>query len=253
MDNFKKFIQENRQDLDLEKPALQVWQNIAQNLPQQKVEDKKAFPIARWVAAAACLLVVVCTAYFLLNKGKETVEPTYAKKEIPTIAQPESNNTIDNKTAIPEQINSAAPKVATTVAITEKKPSPITAKKTIKKQNNTAQYVIADVEVGNFTQLIDYQKQYISTLPIYGQKPSYFNDFKQQLKQMDADEKDVRNDIKKHGLNSNQIELLINIYQQKITLLKQLNQAINRINKSYSQTRMQKDSTKSEEPQFLNL
>lgn len=255
MDNFKKYLQENKQDLDLERPDSNLWSRIDQDL--EIVEEKKnVFPIKRWMAAAACLAILLVSSYFLLYKNKSQQQiPTIAKKVTPTNVVPldEDNPTIQEEKA-PERLEANPPKVNTeTFAITEKKKEPIQKKKTT-NQAQATQYVIADVEVGNFSQLIEYQRQYISTLPIYGQKPGYFNDFKQQLKQMDNDEKDVRNDIKKTGLNANKIDLLINIYQQKITLLKQLSQEINRINKSYYQNHMQQDSTgKIDNPHFLNL
>ena len=252
MDNFKKFIQEKKQGLDCESPDSRVWAQIAQHLEPKQENSKKTFPMFRWAAAAACLLVVGVSAYFLLEKNKkQDTVPTFAQKATPLTEGLKEENIIPN---VPRKTENVSPKTATTNYVANpKKTPPAPARKKPGKNNTSAQYVIADVEVGNFSQVVDYQKQYISTLPIYGQKPSYFNDFKQQLRQMDNDEKEVRNDIKKHGLNSNQIELLINIYQQKITLLKQLNHEINRINKSYYQNHLQKDTAKTDNPHFLNL
>lgn len=253
MDNFKKFIQENKRELDFEKPDAQLWTQIKQSVEPES-SGKKNIPIYRWIAAAACILVVSVSAYFFFQKDKSEEVPTFVKKETPIIEQTiKSNDIQDKNNDIPEKINAGPPKVNTpTFAKSEKKTTPTVDKKN-KRNPATAQYVIEDVEVGNFSQIIAYERQHINTLPIYGQQASYFNDFKQQLKQMDADEKNVRSDIKKHGLNSNQIELLINIYQQKITLLKQLNQEINRINKSFYQNHLQKDSLKTDNPHFLNL
>ncbi|WP_447642659.1 MULTISPECIES: hypothetical protein [Chitinophagaceae] len=250
MDKFKQFIQENRQELDVEKPDAHLWEQMQQCLEPEK-PHKKVFPIYRWIAAAACILLVSTISYFFFHKNNSQEVPTYAQKEAP-VMEP-TNNNIRREDNVPAHLEGNPSKINTDHIAKAEKKTEIIEKKKERKKPASSQYVIEDVEVGNFSQVIAYQRQYINTLPIYGQQPDYFNDFKQQLKQMDSDEKNVRNDIKKHGLNSKQIELLINIYQQKITLLKQLNQEISRINKSFYQNHLQKDSVKMENPHFLNL
>ena len=47
---------------------------------------------------------------------------------------------------------------------------------------------------------------------------------------MDQDEQAVRNDIKTYGLNTEFLEQLINVYQQKLNLLKNLEAEINKMN-----------------------
>ncbi len=254
MDNFKNFLQENKQELDFEKPDRNIWNRIEPEIELPK-ETKKVIPISRWMAAAACLLLVLASTYFFVNKNNKSTDiPTIVKNNTPVSIEPKKDSNIESDSNnIPNQITTNPSKINTeTFAKTDKKAEQIPNKR-IKPKTASAQYVIADVEVGNFSQIIEYQRQYISTLPIYGQQSSYFNDFRQQLKQMDADEKDVRNDIKNHGINNSRIELLINIYQQKIILLKQLSQEIGRVNKSYYQKHSLKDSVKTDNPHFLNL
>lgn len=251
MDKFKHFIQDNKQELDLERPDFDIWSKIEQHIAIEEGK-KKAVPIWRWIAAAACLVIISIATYFLLNENKQyQASPTFAKNEHPITKQSpkeEVKNSSKPKSTPFSKADAPIAEIAST-----KKVIPTVAKSKIGKNRKTPQYVITDVEVGNFSQIIEYQRQYISTLPIYGQQPSFFNDFKQQIKQMDNDEKNVRKDIQKHGLTTNQIESLINIYQQKINLLKQLNLEINRINKSYYQNHLQNDSAKTENPHFLNI
>ncbi|PZP50763.1 MAG: hypothetical protein DI598_04835 [Pseudopedobacter saltans] len=254
MDNFKKYIQENKPDLDLDRPGSHLWERIEQDLEIVEV-NKKTVPMWRWMVAAACLLLVLVSAFFLFEKNKKEMPAILVKKEVPKTTTPQQNPIPIAEEKTREQQEEKVPDVKPeTFASVEKKKEDVEKRKSKSNTPNTKQYVIADVEVGNFSQVIEYQRQYISTLPIYGEKPGYFKDFKQQLQQMDSDEKEVRSDIKKHGLNPNQIEQLINIYQQKITLLRQLNQEINRVNKSYLQNHIQQDSTsKMDNPHFLNL
>ncbi len=47
---------------------------------------------------------------------------------------------------------------------------------------------------------------------------------------MDQDEQAVRNDIKTYGLTSEFLEQLINVYQQKLDVLKNLQTEINKMN-----------------------
>ncbi|MFT4202416.1 MAG: hypothetical protein QM610_00760 [Chitinophagaceae bacterium] len=247
MDNFKKYIQENRQELDIEKPDARLWAQMQQYLPAEP--SKKIVPIYRWIAAAACIVLVFVSGYFLLQKNKPQDIPTFVKKDAPIIDIPKTA-ILDSSKNITEQITAMPPKVQTETLASSNKTEKIQKKK---EKRIAPQYVIEDVEIGNFAQIIAYQRQYINTLPIYGANTNDFKDFQQQLNQMDTDEKSVRNDIKKHGINSSQIELLINIYQQKINLLKQLNQEINRVNKSYYQNRLQHDTLKNDNPHFLNI
>ncbi len=52
--------------------------------------------------------------------------------------------------------------------------------------------------------------------------PSYFKDFKLQMQQMEKDEKQIKVFISKNGMTDELLDQLINVYQQKLTMLKQL-------------------------------
>jgi hypothetical protein len=80
---------------------------------------------------------------------------------------------------------------------------------------------------------------------MYAETPEYFKDFKLQLKQIDKDEKGIKSDITHNGMNSELLDQLINLYQQKLSLLKQMQLEMNKTNNRYKQNRAQVDSTKS--------
>ncbi|MEN9600318.1 MAG: hypothetical protein RL596_2642, partial [Bacteroidota bacterium] len=89
----------------------------------------------------------------------------------------------------------------------------------------------------NFTQVINLQKARISTMPMYAESAAYFSDFKVQLKQMDKDEVQIKMDISRKGMNDELLDQLINLYQQKLNILKQLQLEMNKTNNRYKQNR----------------
>ena len=99
-------------------------------------------------------------------------------------------------------------------------------------------------------QVINIEKQKINSSPLYAESPAYFNDFKNRMMQMDNDEKLLRNDIKTKGPSNDMIEQLINIYQQKLNLLKQLQTEMNKMNSRYKQNKPASDSLTT---YFLNI
>jgi hypothetical protein len=67
---------------------------------------------------------------------------------------------------------------------------------------------------------------------------------------MEKDEKLIKSDIAKRGMTDVLLGQLINVYQQKLGLLKQLQIEMNKTNNRYKQNRGPVDSTKT---YFLNL
>lgn len=102
----------------------------------------------------------------------------------------------------------------------------------------------------SFTQVINLQKARISTTPLYAESPSYFKDFKLQMQQMEKDEKQIKAFISKHGMTDELLDQLINVYQQKLTMLKQLQNEMQKLNTRYKQNRESVDTAKT---YFLNL
>ena len=66
MDELKKYLRENRQELDVESPPRkEVWQHIQQQVPARS--KKIVLPMVRW-AAAACLVLLTGTAAYMIWK-----------------------------------------------------------------------------------------------------------------------------------------------------------------------------------------
>jgi len=72
MDRLEEFIRNNRDGLDKLDPPVNVWKNIRKSLQQGK------FPVIKWLAAAAALVIILSSSVFLLKKGvrgRELADP----------------------------------------------------------------------------------------------------------------------------------------------------------------------------------
>ena len=108
---------------------------------------------------------------------------------------------------------------------------------------------LASVENG-FTQVFNLQRGKISTTPMYAESAAYFNEFKMQIQQIEADERQLKKEISKKGLTANQLDQLIDLYQYKLTVLKQLQLEMNKTNNRFKQNRGPVDSTRA---YFINI
>ena len=239
MDELKKYLQQHADKLNPDEPRAEVWQRIQ----QQTVGTKKASVVIRlthW-AAAACLLVLAGIGiWFLLNQSK-TIQTTIAVK-------PEKKSSITS----PDQTETAS---------VEKKKVPTAIKNKISKKirSTVVQYqpyisteqleTLHNLET-SFTQVINLQKERVSSMPMFAESPDYFNDFKLQIRQIEKDEKEIKSDISKQGMSDALLDQLINLYQQKLSVLKQLQIEMNKTNNRYKQNRGPVDSSKT---YFLNM
>ena len=163
--------------------------------------------ISRW--AAACVLVLAgIGAWFVLGEQKT--------KNIPaeTIAKTENH---------PEKPNTIPAPVMEQSVIIKKKPVLFSKtgasmkKRQIDQQPMGKPDMRALTEIENsFMQVINLQRARVSAMPMYAETPEYFNDFKIQIRQMEKDEKLIKSDMVKHGMNDDLLDQLINLYQQKL-------------------------------------
>ena len=79
---------------------------------------------------------------------------------------------------------------------------------------------------------------------MYAESAEYFKDFNTQIKLMEKEEKNIKSTIAKHGINNDLLDQLINLYQQKLTVLKQLQLEMNKTNNRFKQTRGPIDTTR---------
>lgn len=247
MDEFKKYLQQHREDLDADEPRPLVWQKVQQQIqPPKQTARIVSFAWVRY-AVAACVLVLAGIGVWYL--AKPAAEVTTAKVELqkqepviqtnpPTITTPEKKLAEETKT----------------VMASNNTPSILPKSKQVVSNKTNTQTENIDVVLNNlqssFAQMISMQKNKINSTPIYAEGADYFNDFKIQMNQMDADEKQVRKDIKTNGMKEEMVGQLINIYQKKLDLLKQLQLEMTKLNNRFKQNRGPIDTTKT---YFINI
>lgn len=242
MDELKKYIQQNTGKLNADEPGPEVWNRVRREVTVIKtVSTVSSF--TKWAMAACVLALAGAGVWYLLSGSKPDVQKTTANIPVEKKATP--------ATVAPEK---------TVPASEEKQPQTITASNSHKPTPNKSinkQPSLNSMELGelyelenSFSQVINLQRATISTIPMYAETPEYFKDFKLQLKQIEKDEKGIKSDITRNGMNGELLDQLINLYQQKLSVLKQLQLEMNKTNNRYKQNRAPIDSTKS---YFLNL
>jgi len=256
MDELKKYIQNNQEALDCEEPAPMVWENIqAQLKPAPKII--RVIQLVQW-AVAACFIGLLGMGgwYFLQeptikkagnqvtnkveNKAENEIAKDKSAEEKKLIVIP---NSTENKTTAPvlaKQENQVLNKQRVIATIPANSSAAYTSTEPI--AISLAAY--NDLE-SSFTQVINLQKARISTYPMYAESADYFKDFNIQIKQMEKEEKDIKSSISKSGINNDLLDQLINLYQQKLTILKQLQLEMNKTNNRFKQNRGPVDTTRS--------
>lgn len=247
MDELKKYLQQHADELDLDEPRPQVWERISAQ-SAVPVKGNVVMMVSRW-AIAACVIILAGIGIWHLagsnsqQPGKTTAQVTPVQKETVTPPaeeqQVQPSGEVENNTASvipasktgPSHKNNRMPHSAGAVDRTEE------------------MHALTDME-NSFTQVINLQRARVSTTPMYAETPAYFNDFKVQLKQMDKDEKGIKTDIARRGLNDALLDQLINLYQQKLNILKQLQLEMNKTNNRFKQNRGPVDTTRT---YFLNI
>jgi hypothetical protein len=237
MDEFKKYLQQSAKDMDVDAPGEDTWQRI-----QTTKAGKKKTPIRSLVfriAAAACVIAV---AYLGL---KNYLTTTPIKTEIPVTAK------TDNLIAPEKSTNIITVDTVASIDIIKSKKAmvkPVAVKKTEKKLSQPEQ-LLQSFE-NNYAKLVALQLNTIRSTPVYNETEDYFDDLKKQFRQAENDETDIKSTIKKSGLTDELLEQLIAVYQQKINLLKTLQNQITRINKKVKENHSVTDSLKTS---FINI
>jgi hypothetical protein len=237
MDEFKKYIRSQKDPLESEVPSERVWSGIRESFDA----PVKKMPLHQW-AIAASIILLAGVGLFILRKPNEPSN-TIVKSVIKEINTPVvEDNTSKSSIASGNKIETDKPLHFPAAA-------PITTIHTVKEMNVVDESKLNSMEA-SFTQVINIQKARISTTPLYAESPTYFSDFHNQLYQMDKDEAQIKSYIKKNGISDELLEQMINVYQQKLNMLKQLQTEMQKLNSRYKQNRPAVDTLKT---YFLNL
>jgi hypothetical protein len=245
MDELKKYLQNHRDQLGDDAPSPKVWTGISESL------EPAATPVFRigyrWAAAAILLLIAGAGLWYWNQPTQPAQELVKEMKQpvLPTVT-PSLVDTIERT------ITAALTKPAAKAKNMQRgfpAATPITTIHTVSELSNNDLVKMASLE-SSFSQVINLQKARISTTPLYAESPSYFKDFKLQMQQMEKDEKQIKVFISKNGMTDELLDQLINVYQQKLTMLKQLQNEMQKLNTRYKQNRESVDTAKT---YFLNL
>ena len=218
MDNLKQYLQQHKKAMDVDEPTVAVWKHI-EKAGAQKQPGKLLPLLIKFAAAAAVITAILFGLKYAFSK-KETL---IAVKE-------------DSLPAGIIKKDSAKTLLAGSLSTTNETLKVLPAKEVIrKKQRTDERYAMMESFKQNYSQLVSYQLSSIRSTPVYAENPAYFDDFKNRLKQMDIDEVFIRKTIRKQGISNDLLEQLINVYQQKLDVLKSLQAEINKMNERVKQ------------------
>lgn len=243
MDEFKKHLQQSAKEMDVDAPADAVWQRI---LTTKAAREKTPVRLLIFrMAAAACIVAIA----FLGIKNFFTADTKIVTPA--AIAKTADTNAQNNIDATPAIINATTD---TTEQAPVAKASSIQIIKSSSKKNtqrnlSQPEQLLASFE-NNYAKLVALQLNTIRSTPVYNETEDYFDGLKTQFRQAEADESNIKNTIKKQGLTDELLEQMIAIYQQKINLLKTLQNQITLINKKVKENHTTTDSLKTS---FINI
>jgi hypothetical protein len=275
MDEFKKYLITNQEQLETDEPSSLVWGKVQQRLKTldesaagKLAGTSKVFSIRRLVqwSAAACVLGLAGMGVWYLLNNQSVVKPMQEQvvtNEQETNTAPSnlpnnsptnspSNSQLNESMVATEPSSGDASHSSTQSSFSKQTQSfkrKTTGFSTAATNKNNAMTALTNMETG-FTQIINLQKGKISTTPMYAESASYFNEFKAQMNQLEQEEKQIKKEISKKGLTDQQLDQLINLYQYKLTVLKQLQLEMNKTNNRYKQNRGPVDSTRA---YFINI
>lgn len=241
MDELKKYIQNHTDELNLDEPGAQVWQNIQRQTAAPK-KSAVIVMVTRW-AVAACVLVVAGIGTWYVLGEKKTGNPTAT-----TIREKKITSPVAPQIMVPTEIEKKEAILVAKVETPVRKNKINQNKKPL--QNSAVDMINLQNLENSFTQVINLQRDRVGSIPMYAESPAYFNDFKIQIRQMEKDEKVIKSDIARRGMNDVLLDQLINLYQQKLNILKQLQTEMTKTNNRYKQNRGPVDSAKT---YFLKL
>ena len=229
-----------------------MWLDI-----QQQLFTKKTAPIItvfKWAAAACVIVLCGFGVLYLLNINNQNKKITANKNQSitpPVEIQKEKASQEENTENNNPQIAQTNP--ATSNNSTEKNKQPSSTQTHPNNNNKEVETTLQSLD-SRFINIINLQKEKISSTPLYTEGPSYYNDFIVRFKEMDSDEKTIKNAIAKQGLTDDLLSRLINIYQQKLNVLKDLQKEINKTNNRYMQNHQPSENTnKTTFIQFNNI
>ena len=245
MDEFKKYLREHKANMDFDEPSDKLWNHI------RKQQRSKNFFIIRYMAAACLLIFIISTIYIFTNNYKKTSL---------IIAQVVKTNSKRNTDTLKFIQNEPAAVTKKEIVVAKITPPVNTAKRNIRNIKIKPKFdsSIKEPSVAEsfgemqktFAIIINMQLNKIKSTPLYTEDVNYFSVFKKEFQDLNIEEQGVKQELIQNGLNDIQIEKLINVYQQKIILLKRLQNEITKMNNHTPKPLLEKEKP---QPTYINL
>ena len=246
-DPLKAHIAENKNELEIETPGVQAWEEISSSISTKKPAhiqhiQKRIF----YYLSAACILVIISLGIFQymndvpVNQDRDVAKKPELKNQVDAVDTTEIQSNKNQLTSAPSLPGQSLKQTAKyrSIAVASSKP--------IKKQQRESLPLEVLQIQKDYDQLVAGQITYTKSLAVYGENASYFQEFMNDFKILEEQEKGLKKSIAQTGLKDNSIDELTTIYQQKLTVLKKLQ---NEINKTSNRNKNLTDSI----PAYISL
>jgi hypothetical protein len=228
MDKLKEYLLLHKAGLDVDTPASESWDTIGSKIPARS-------RIPLWIGKYAAALIVLAGTSLWLIVGEHKAPRETAKQDRGAVIPADSSKY--DSGALAKERGTGTMKMEDS------------GRKAALVPDEDAAEAIDRIDK-SYSSLIDYQLKKLRTTPLYAENGSYFSFYVNQFKQMDRDEQEVRDAIKTYGLTNEFLEQLINVYQQKLNLLKNLQTEINKMN---NKVREKQSPLEKPEVHYLNI
>ncbi|HEV2482066.1 MAG TPA: hypothetical protein VGS79_20515 [Puia sp.] len=224
MDKLKEYLLHHRTDLDVDPPASDTWEYMG-----IRPRSGSARRVMRYAAAACVIALAGVGTWLVIRHDKPPAD--MVKHTSATIPRGSGAGKEKAENAIQKAPGQDVATPGKDLARNTSTPKRVRRKGRPHQRTGPADAIDAINAIDkSYSTLIDYQLRKLRATPLYAENGSYFSFYVRQFKEMDQDEQQVRNDIKTYGLTSEFLEQLINVYQQKLNVLKSLETEINKMN-----------------------
>jgi len=224
-DLLKNYVTENKDKLNIEAPDVESWERISKVIAIGRQQYVLRIKKGMMYLSAACIIVIVSLGVLQYTSQRNN-EHDIPYKEPITNSYP-ANDTIT--TEITKKQVAITPSLAgKPLSQTSDDKNTVIAPTTVKKQKTKVlPPMIVQIE-RDYDKLITGQIKYTKSLAIYGESAGYFQQFMNDFKALEKQEKELKKSIAENGLQENSIDDLITINQLKLTILKKLQIEINK-------------------------
>jgi hypothetical protein len=217
MDKFKQYLNQHQDELGDDEPGAKVCANLQKEFP----EVRQIRPINQWYkyAAAACVLMLCAISlWYFLSHDKTNI----AQSRITKIGAKPITRPVKTDSVTPTIVKAINP-------ISDKEVGRRKSYRRTIEDDSSEPTELKHVEA-SFTSVINLERRKINRTPLLAEDRSYFGYFKARFHKIDEDEAGLKKEIHEQGFTNDMLLQLIDIYQQKLDILKDLQTEINKTN-----------------------